>query len=278
MKTLSLWEKLTGSRKLASLRRPDFELSVGTVQNVAYEAAAGRAQWYPPIMLGAETVRDRLFREDYVRSAIDLMQNLSADDYTTYLVEFLSEGRRRFGAEWRYADIVTTLLCLSELLQPKHYLEIGVRRGRSVAAVVRNNPQCNLYLFDMWIAHYAGMENPGPDFVRQELAALGHSGKAIFVDGDSHATLPDFFAQNTDLRFDLITVDGDHSTEGAVQDLCDVLPRLNLGGAVVLDDICHPLHPELTKVWNELVASDPRFSSFTYTDTGYGVGFGIRKH
>jgi predicted O-methyltransferase YrrM len=271
-------EKIARDGGPKSSTRPEFNLSVRAVDSVSHLVSAGGLQWYPPVMIGAETVQACLYNRDYVARAIDLMRRLSPDEYTTFLIEFLSDGQRRFGADWRYADIVTVLMCLSELLRPKSYLEIGVRRGRSVAAVSSASPNCKLHMFDMWVAQYAGMENPGPNFVRRELIGIGHVGEMIFVNGDSHATLPAYFAENPDATFDLITVDGDHSVDGAIQDLCDVLPRLNVGGAVVLDDVCHPLHPELAKIWSEIVVSDPRFSSFTFSDTGYGVGFAIRKH
>jgi len=132
-------------------------------------------------------------------------------------------------------------------------------------------------MFDMWIADYAGMENPGADFVRDELLRIGHRGPMTFVDGDSHVTVPAYLKLNPDQAFDLITVDGDHSTAGAARDLCDVLPRLNVGGAIVFDDVCHPAHPDLGEIWQDIVVADSRFSSFTYSDCGYGVGFAIRK-
>jgi len=228
-------------------------------------------------MIGTETILARVFSQRSIGRAMDLLRTLTPDAYSSFLIQYFSEGVRRFGADWRYADIVTVLLCLSELLAPKRYLEIGVRRGRSVAAVASASPECSLVMFDMWIADYAGMENPGPDFVRAELELIGHRGPMTFVDGDSHVTVPSYMNRNPDETFDLITVDGDHSTEGAVRDLCDVLPRLNVGGAIVFDDVCHPEHPELGKVWHDIVVSDSRFSSFTYSDCGYGVGFAIRK-
>jgi predicted O-methyltransferase YrrM len=229
------------------------------------------------VLIGADTVAARLFGETYVGRAIELMRALTPDDYTSFLVTYFSDGLQRFGAHWHYADIVTVLLCLSEALAPKRYLEIGVRRGRSVAAVAMASPECALVMFDMWIADYAGMKNPGADFVRDELVRIGHRGPRTFITGDSHVTLPSYLSGNPKETFDLITVDGDHSTDGAVRDLCDVLPRLNIGGAIVFDDVCHPLHPELGQVWKDVVASDARFSSFTYADCGYGVGFAIRK-
>jgi predicted O-methyltransferase YrrM len=248
--------------------------SVGAVSHIVNP---GQTQWYPPVMAGVETVAARLFAPRYLERAVELMQRLTPDDYTAFLIGYLSDGLRRFGADWRYADIVTVLLCLAELLAPRRYLEIGVRRGRSVAAVASASPQCALLMFDMWVADYAGMANPGPDFVRDELMRIGHRGPVMFVDGDSHVTVPAYLRENPEATFDLMTVDGDHSMEGATRDLCDVLPRLNVGGAIVFDDVCHPAHPELAKVWHDVVVSDSRFSSFTYSDCGYGVGFAIRK-
>jgi len=132
-------------------------------------------------------------------------------------------------------------------------------------------------MFDMWAENYAGIENPGPDFVRTELQKMGHRGEMVFVNGNSHETLPRYFSANPNAWFDLITVDGDHSDEGAAQDLREVLPRLNIGGAVVFDDIGHPQHPGLRRVWVEMVAEEPRFTTWTFEEVGFGVGFGMRR-
>jgi predicted O-methyltransferase YrrM len=258
--------------------RPDYDVKTGIIDAISHVVPPGQTQWYPPVMIGAETLSARLFTGSYIAAAIALMEMLTPDDYSLFLTAFYRDGLRRFGAGWRYADIVTVLLCLAEHLKPRTYLEIGVRRGRSVAAVANTCPDCSLTMLDIWVQDYAGMANPGPDFVRQELAQAGHSGPTIFINGDSHLTLPAFFAAHPEANFDMITVDGDHSLEGAAADLCQVLPRLNLGGAIVFDDICHPLHPELAGLWRDLVASDARYSSFAFSDAGYGIGFAIRKH
>jgi predicted O-methyltransferase YrrM len=262
------------SKKLS----PNYNVDVSNVPSVSHVASPGQSQWYPPIIIGADTIAARLFNEPYVAAAIALTKQLTWDDYTAFLLEFYSNGLRELGATWRYADIVTVLLCLSETLKPRSYLEIGVRRGRSVAAVASRSKDCSLVLLDMWIENYAGMENPGAEFVREELIRVGHKGPVRFIEGDSRKTLPELFREKPHPTFDLITVDGDHGTEGAIQDLCSVLPRLNTGGGIVFDDVCHPLHPELARVWQDLVVADSRFSSFTYTDAGYGVGFAIRKY
>lgn len=239
--------------------------------------STSRTSWYPPLIAAADAVGRQLLDGQYPEAAAALLARLEPDDYARYLSGFIADGRERFGQSWAYADIVTTLLCLSDLIRPATYLEIGVRRGRSLCAVASRAPECRLIGFDLWVDDYAGMPNPGPDFVRSELAKVGHRGAVELIDGDSHRTVPAFLAAEPDLPLDLVTVDGDHSAEGAAADLRDVLPNLAVGGAVVFDDIAHPLHPELRDVWNDLVVRDPRFSSFSFTSVGFGVGFAFRR-
>jgi predicted O-methyltransferase YrrM len=131
--------------------------------------------------------------------------------------------------------------------------------------------------FDLWVENYAGMENPGKEFVRKELDRVGFRGSVEFVDGDSRQTVPRYFAEHPDLFFDLITVDGDHSTEGARRDLLHVIPRLKVGGALVFDDICSQYHPELGPLWRAVTADAQKFSSYSFTDAGFGIGFAIKK-
>ena len=174
---------------------PSYVIDVATTPAVSHVVPCGMPQWYPPIMIGAETIAANLFDKRFIEKAIDLVKRLTPDDYTAFLIEFYADGLRRFGPSWRYADIVTVLLCLSEIIQPRTYLEIGVRRGRSAAAVASKAKHCSLVLLDMWMENYAGMENPGADFVRQELIRVGHEGPVRFIDGDSHRRYRHYFAK-----------------------------------------------------------------------------------
>jgi predicted O-methyltransferase YrrM len=249
-------------------------------RGLSFTRKPGPIDFYPGPMVGAEALGRKFFETDgtYIRKTLDLMRRISSDDYVEYLISYVEDGLVRFGDRWGYADIVTVLIGLSEEIQPIDYLEIGVRRGRSVCAVGSIVPDCHMALFDMWMPNYAGMENPGPDFVRAELAKIGHHGPLEFIDGNSHETVPKYFADHPDASFDIITVDGDHTNMGAAQDLADVMPRLKIGGALVFDDICHPKHPGLRDVWRRMVQEDRRFSWCNFESVGYGVGFAIRRY
>jgi predicted O-methyltransferase YrrM len=231
-------------------------------------------QWYGPAVAGASTFAVAAAAPATVQRALDVLQRLTPDKYAEFLSTFYRAGLERY-PDWRYADINTALVALASGLRPQRYLEIGVRRGRSLAMVASTCPSCDIVACDMFIQAYGGMENPGPALVRSELARVDFRGALEFVVGDSHKVLPAYFREHPDAYFDIITVDGDHSEEGARADLAAVLPRLKVGGAVVFDDVAHFLHPELAGVWQE-IATNRKFSAFTFTELGYGVGFAIR--
>jgi predicted O-methyltransferase YrrM len=234
--------------------------------------------WYEPVMLDPESIFSRARRPSTVHHVLCVLEALKPDSYSIYVSAYLKEGLEKFGADWSYLDILNVLVACSELIQPQTYLEIGVRRGRSIGMVASATPKADLYAFDMWAPNYAGMENPGPEFVESELRKIGAAGKIEFVTGNSHQTLPDFFAKHPELQLDLVTVDGDHSDEGARDDLLSVLPRIAIGGAIIFDDISHPLHPNLHQVWSTALRDcGLRFVSGAYTALGYGVAVAVRN-
>jgi predicted O-methyltransferase YrrM len=234
-------------------------------------------QWYLPALAGPSTFMSVVSGKKAVEACLQVMRNLNRDAYLDFVIAFYEAGLKRFDHDWIYADINTVLLGLSQMLQPESYLEIGVRCGRSMAMVVSQAPKCDVVGFDLWITDYAGMKNPGEEFVRKEIKRIGHMGSAQFVAGDSSKTIPQFFKEHPDQQYDLITVDGDHSVEGARRDILNVIEHVKVGGALVFDDTANQSHPGLSELWNEQVGGDPRFAVHTFNEVGFGVGFAIRK-
>ena len=242
----------------------------------AAEAPTG-IDYYGAAVVGASTIGERAMASELVEAFTSRAHKLDPDAYTTQVAAFVADGRARAGEAWRYADIVTVLAAAAELLRPETYLEIGVRRGRSMSIVSHCAPDCSIIGVDLWDADYAEIDNPGPEHVRSRLCDVGHRGAVELLSGDSHEVLPRLWRERPDLSFDLITVDGDHTTRGATRDLRDVLPRLRIGGALVFDDISHPSHPELASVWQRVVASERRYGTWTFDDVGYGVAVAVRR-
>ena len=68
-----------------------------------------------------------------------------------------------------YIDMIKILFVISKLIRPKNYLEVGVRRGRSMSVVAKNSPNCDMYAFDMWIQNYTGMKIQDLKLLRMNL-------------------------------------------------------------------------------------------------------------
>lgn len=273
LKSLLKFNQKPGKSRIA---RPPSQVVPSVTEVIFNQPELGN--WYPPVIISPTTVGSLATSSTCLHQAIQIVERLESDDYVRYLLSYYSAGLKRFGELWHYADIVTVLLASTILIKPMSYLEIGVRRGRSMAMVAAKSPECKIVGIDMWEnTNYAGMPNPGPEFVQAELGRLGYRGQLELLVENSHRALPDYFSKHPDMFFDLITVDGDHSERGAEQDLRDVVPHLKVGGILVFDDISHPMFPYLDQVWRKVIESDSRFSSWRYSELGYGIALAIRK-
>lgn len=238
----------------------------------------GEKNPYEPLLAGPSTFIPDCVSAQTASSVLAVLARLTPDPYLEFNKEFYTAGLKRFSGKWKHADILTVLYGISSCITVESYLEIGVRRGRSMAMVAAIHPKVRIAGFDMWLPNYAGIENPGSDFVRKELKRVGYQGDIELVDGDSKITVPQYLKKHPDAFFDLITVDGDHTARGALTDLRNVVPRLKIGGILIFDDIVNPDHAYLKKVWDREIATKDRFMTYAFDETGYGVAFAIKKY
>lgn len=94
------------------------------------------------------------------------------------------------------------------------------------------------------------------------------------MSGDSRRTLAAFLERHPALFFELMTLDGDKSVRGFARDLASALPRLKVGGVLIVDDLA--VVPALRRVWHRVIERDKRFVSWEFIDAGYGVAAAVR--
>ena len=206
------------------------ELAVGAMLTDCPPEPPGTGTWFQRLLLNPETIASLAVCSETHKAVIATLSQLKRDDFDQYTLAYCAAGLERYGTHWQYMDLLSILYAAGTLLKPLNYLEIGVRRGRSMAVVASVCPTVNCVGFDLWLENYAAMENPGPEFVKGVLETVGHTGQAQLVEGNSHEKLPAFFAEHPDTFFDIICVDGDHTEMGAYMDLLDVIPHLCRGG------------------------------------------------
>lgn len=233
---------------------------------------------YEPVIAGPSTIAPDCASAEALRGALEILKKITADSYVEHDIRLYEEGLRRFGDRWCYADISTVLYGICKRIEVESYLEIGVRRGRSMAIVAGVHADAAIVGFDLWIPNYVGIENPGPAFVQNELERVGYARQATLISGNSRVTVPQYFRSHPDAYFDIITVDGDHSARGAAIDLRNVMSRVKIGGFLVFDDIVNPWHPHLARVWRRIVERSGRFLTYRFNEVGYGIAVGIRQY
>jgi predicted O-methyltransferase YrrM len=208
------------------------------------------------------------------RRVLEVFEEIEADSYLEDSKQSLRVGLSIQRPFW---DMCTALAAYVESYRPEAYLEIGVRQGRSAAVVAAFKPDIDLYLFDMWHPDYAGVPNPGPEFVRSQLERVKHHGAVRFVNGRSQETIPEYFSNPAHpSSIPLITVDGDHRDAGARADLENVVEHLPIGGMLAFDDIVHPTYPTLCRTWQSFLAEHPELDHRENLVDGTGTAIAIR--
>eukprot|EP00929_Paragymnodinium_shiwhaense_P108564 TRINITY_DN74884_c0_g1_i1.p1 TRINITY_DN74884_c0_g1~~TRINITY_DN74884_c0_g1_i1.p1 ORF type:complete len:298 (-),score=55.67 TRINITY_DN74884_c0_g1_i1:149-1042(-) len=110
----------------------------------------------------------------------------------------------------------------------KNICEIGFNAGHSAAIYLNANPQANLYSFDIAQFKYT----VGNLQLMKELFPE----RFDFIVGPSATAVPEFHQMKPDVKCDVISVDGDHSTEGTYADLVAMREMASCRNWVLMDD------------------------------------------
>lgn len=234
----------------------------------------------PAETINLESVVALALTVDTKRRIAELFNRMTADPYARRLADGYSRGAARFGEAWKYVDLWSMLYAYARLTGPKNYLEIGTRKGHSLAAMLMGCTDGGAALpkvvsCDLWVKGYAGAGDSGPPFVTDQMKRLGFDVNIEFLSGSSHELLRPFLS-GANRSFDLITVDGDHSRDGARSDLLDVVDHLRIGGMLVFDDINHPQHTYLGQVWREVMSHRAGMEVYENPRNNTGIAAAIR--
>ena len=158
--------------------------------------------------------------------------------------------------------------------RPRKILEIGTRNGGSLCALLTaydDFQDLDITCFDIW------REIGNPKAVKRNLKHLKIPNTMIrFISGDSTKTVPEFFQQNPDAKFDYILVDGGHDFKTADTDLRNVENYVAEDGILVFDDISTESYG-LLPVWEDFKKRNG--SKFDYYEVMHrkGSAWAIRK-
>lgn len=124
--------------------------------------------------------------------------------------------------------------------KPERVLEIGCRYGYSSLAMIWGSDS----ITDLAIVDNGSYGVPLSTAVATIQKGAGREVRIIPLEVSSQELSRVSFAEID--TFDLIHIDGDHSEEGLLHDLCICFPALSPDGVIVVDDVIY--HPELLPV------------------------------
>ena len=134
--------------------------------------------------------------------------------------------------------------------------EIGFNAGHSSLAFLQARDDIHVYSFDIMDHEYAKV---GRDLIKMICPE-----RFRLIEGDSRITVPLFYRENPELKFDLIFIDGDHSLFSVLADIRNMNPFSHMNTILVLagaqpgSRVDYALQTCLRR---EILADDELFSS-----------------
>jgi len=110
----------------------------------------------------------------------------------------------------------------------KNICEVGFNAGHSASVYLNANPEAKVYSFDIGQFPYTR----GNALLMKEL----FPDRFEYILGPSETTVPEFHMRRPDVKCDVISVDGDHSTEGTFNDLANFRQLASCRNWVLMDD------------------------------------------
>lgn len=126
--------------------------------------------------------------------------------------------------------------------------EIGFNAGFSTQTFLSTSPDTRVVSFDL-VEH-------GYTKVAKKIVDQKFPGRHTLVAGDSTKTVPQYAAENPDVRFDLVFIDGGHDYAVAKADVANMRPLCTPETAVIIDDLTPWLKwgEGPTRAWTEAIA------------------------
>jgi predicted O-methyltransferase YrrM len=158
-------------------------------------------------------------------------------ELSLYLKE---NGIDPFNIEGHSQQLVRQTGDLKEIVKhAKNVLEIGFNAGHSSETFLQNS-SANVYSFDIGSHDYVlvGKRNLDKRF----------PGRHTLIIGDSGVTIP-MFAKYSNIKFDVLFIDGNHEYDGALGDLLNCAQLAAPNAFVVFDDVI--LTEENVKSWTK---------------------------
>ena len=122
----------------------------------------------------------------------------------------------------------------------KNVMEIGFNAGHSAEFFLHFNKSLKLTSFDLGVHDYV--------LQAKEYIDVMYPNRHELILGDSTITVPKYFENNKNIKFDVIFIDGMHQVEYFIRDLNNSIQYLSHDGIIFIDDIIPLNYNEQLKI------------------------------
>lgn len=185
------------------------------------------------------------------------------------LPHILEKDKKEFW--WNFPNQYPFMYGLGRTLKPASYLEIGTRYGYSMAAIILGAKDTLASVTSIDFQEY---EDRSQDFAKPNVLSTGYKGSYEFFAGSSHdAAIKEKVKGKA---YDLVFVDGDHSYEGALDDILHYWSVVRPGKYMIVDDVLWQVFSNGKRVLRAVKDALPKLDSLEYFEF---IGAGVRaKH
>lgn len=172
---------------------------------------------------------------------------------------------------WNFPNTYAFMYGLSKALKPASYLEIGTRYGYSMVSIYLGAKDTLRTISSIDLQEY---EDKSQNFAKENLLGTGYNGAYEFFTGSSH----DVSIKNKvkGKVYDLVFVDGDHSYEGALEDILGYWGNVRPGKYMIVDDVLWQVFSNGKRVLRAVKDAVPRLDNVEFFDF---IGAGVKtKH
>ncbi|MDA8991270.1 class I SAM-dependent methyltransferase [Opitutales bacterium] len=190
------------------------------------------------IHFNSEKISSIISNSEIKRSVIKSWNDIEIDEPLIKRHDRLTKSIETNDYFW---NVHVALTYFAQIISPTTYLEIGTRTGGSFCPTILSGKPKLAISVDIWEGKYANLPNSREFAIKQIKAFIEKNSldtEALLLKGSSHDLLENI--KQTNLKFELINVDGDHTKKGAWKDLENARELLHESGAIVFDDIQHP--------------------------------------
>lgn len=132
-------------------------------------------------------------------------------------------------------------------------VNIGIFNGLSAYYIAKHNPNLEVYGIDAYRGINADLKNE----IDYSQAAIAEKNLSTLSNAHLKIGMSYEIAQTWQEKVNFLFIDGDHTPNGAISDLCDWTSFVNIGGLIAVHDAYRKVNKNISKIREQIKLNGP---------------------